>query len=296
MIRCSYKTYLLLVIVTINLLHIQCRDHAWKVPKGKCPVTNEIYQKDKSQIVDFMYKNLEYFRQNYDSCCNRNYPEFQIFKSYTERLQEGLGGYKASPIESIKEFIIDIDTIVYSKDGLKCIAFVIFQSNNIELKGWKERNEHGREFDAWGWIGLRDSIDEPLDLYRSDTFGAGGYPNAKIAARLLEELYFTKLKDVHSMSGPFYNLLFYHNVGDSGFFENAPYFQTFHRKDYSGKFYFEDSAIICQVYYSSGCFYKLDFPFKNGCSKFGQGMRHRLDQNSSEHFSSETFWGEKNSK
>ena len=133
MIKYSYKTNLLLVFITIYLLHIQCKENTWVIPKGICPVSYDIYQIDKSQIVEFMYNNLEYFRQHYDSCISTNSPEFHIFKSYTERLHEGLGVYKASPIESTKEYNIDVDTIVYSKDGLKCIAFVVFQSRVSNL-------------------------------------------------------------------------------------------------------------------------------------------------------------------
>ncbi len=261
-----FRLIILFLLVIVFLSEIQCIGCSWTIPKGDCPVTEETYQKDKTQIQDFMYSNLEYYRLNHDSCSPDYYRGFFVFKYYTERLYEKQGVYKASPIKSHEEYNIVVDTIVYSKDCLKCIAFIVFQYKHVELKGWERKREQGRECDGWAWVGIRNNIEEPFDLYRSETFGVAEYPNVKSAASIIEELYYTKLKDANCMTAPFNNLLFTHNVGEPDFFEDAPYFQPFHRDNYRGRFHFEDSAVICQICYGTGDFYKYNFP----CSIHGQ--------------------------
>jgi len=254
-------TFSLLVISITSLLFISFRisNGRWRIPEGLPPVALEVYQNDKKQIIKLLYNNIEYYRMHYDLYRYSHNPDpgFHIFKSYIEQYSEELGTWTVSPVPAKDQYEITIDTIVYSNNGLRCIAFVVTRKIDIKQSEYDVNCESDIKFDAWAWIGIRTHLNDQFKIAPSQTFAVLSF-SGESAVKGLEELYYTKLKEVHSMQAPFSKLLFEQNVGDSAFFEKAPYFQMFDRNKYEGQICFDGPAYIFQIYYSLGRFYKIE--------------------------------------
>lgn len=238
----------------------QIRWKLWEMPKGKLPVAVSVYERDKKQIEESYLNNLEYVRTHIDSSKD---PE-NYYRGYVTWFSLKEKEYTASPFEARQTFEITVDTIVYDKTGLKCIAFIVIKEILIPHPDFEDNCEKNREYSARAMVGLRNRIEERMQMYPSNIFGAVGFESHRSAANAIEEYYYTELKGYPCPMGAPYGCKRYgENVGDSAFFENTPLFQKFDRNRFKDKYsiYFEDTLYNCQVFYASGAFYKYDYPY-----------------------------------
>lgn len=219
----------------------------------------EKYVKDKKQIESCFIENVEYFRKyhryNFEKYVNspdsliqeheeyyQKYPgadwdPANFFEPYASRFDLKQNKYVKSPISTEKQLTVTADTIVYSKDSLFCVAFLVLHLHYDEIKDLEQKRDKDREYSAKAVIGYRTSAEEPLTIYPLKKHSVTGFDSYESASAMIKDLYFKRLKGIGSTGSVFEGMKFEHNVGDKGFFEKSPYFQKYNDKYFNFQMY-----------------------------------------------------------
>lgn len=239
------------------------------------PAMEVKYAEDRKRIADCFIENVEYFRKyhRYDlkiyvdspDSVRKKYDGYysqypgadrdpaNFFEPYASRFSLKKDRYVTSPLPTSEQLTVTTDTIVYSKDSLFCVAFLILWLHYDSIEGLEEKRDEGRRYSAKAIIGYRNDIEKPFDIYPLKKHAVIGFESYEAAAIMLKDLYFNRLKGKGSTGSVYEGKQFRHNVGDKDFFEKSPYFQ----KHKSGLYNF-------QMYRYSG----KDYPYKYlGCEE-----------------------------
>lgn len=219
----------------------------------------EDYIKDKKQIESCFIENVEYFRkyhrydfkiyensqdslkQEYEKYYQKypgaNWDPANFFEPYASRFDLKQDKYVQSPIPTEKQLTVTTDTIVYSKDSLFCVAFLILNLHYDEIKDLEQKRDKDREYSAKAVIGYRTNTEEPFDIYPLKKHSVTGFESYKAASTMIKDLYFNRLKGIGSTGSVYEGMKFKQNVGDKDFFEKSPYFQKYNDKFFNFQMY-----------------------------------------------------------
>jgi hypothetical protein len=247
----------LIVLVFLSLINCCAKREPIKViidvPKEKI-----MYERDKKQIADCFIDKVEYYRKyhNYETEVYVNssdsikkkqeeyYSKFKgadidpanFFEPYASRFNIKRGKSISSPFPTIDQVEVTTDAIVYNEDELICFAFLVIKGNYSQVKDLEEVRDKGRDYDARAVIGLRQTKEEPFEIYPVTKFGIIGYEAYDTAVEQIKTLYFTRLKGDYTAGTQYTGeYTFNSNVGDKDFFEKSPYF----KKTKKGLYYFQ---------------------------------------------------------
>lgn len=209
----------------------------------------ENYIKDKKQIESCFIKNVEYFRKrhrydfkiyvNSPDSLKQEYEEYyqkypganwdpaNFFEPYASRFDLKQGIYVKSPILTEKQLTVTTDTIVYSKDSLFCVAFLVLNLHYDEIKDLEQKRDINREYSAKAVIGYRKNTKEPFDIYPLKKHSVIGFESYTAASTMIKDLYFNKLKGIGSTGSIYEGMKFKQNIRDKDFFNKSPYFQKY---------------------------------------------------------------------
>lgn len=219
----------------------------------------ENYTNDKNQIKNCFIENVEYFRKyhrydlkiyvNSSDSLKQEYEEYyqkypganwdpaNFFEPYASRFDLKQDKYVQSPIPTEKQLTVTTDTIVYSKDSLFCVAFLILNLHYDEIKDLEQKRDKDREYSAKAVIGYRTNTEEPFDIYPLKKHSVTGFESYKAASTMIKDLYFNRLKGIGSTGSVYEGMKFKQNVGDKDFFEKSPYFQKYNDKFFNFQMY-----------------------------------------------------------
>ena len=216
------------------------------------------YQKDKQQIADCFIKNVEYFRKYHrydlrfirdsDSLRNiyeKHYKKYlgadwdpaNFFEPYATRFDLKNDEYINSPIPTDQQLTVTTDTIVYSKNGLFCVAILVIHLHYDEVNNLEQKRDEDREYSAKAVIGYRTNIEKTFDIYPLKKHSVTGFESYDAASIMLRDLYFNKLKGIGSSGSVYEGMQFKQNIGGKDFFEKSPYFQKYDNKYYNFQMY-----------------------------------------------------------
>ncbi|MBY5952939.1 hypothetical protein KUV23_18325 [Algoriphagus marincola] len=220
---------------------------------------NVNYDEDKKQIANCFMANIEYYRKFHGYGLNvytdspdslkrkysthyAKYPGAEkdpanFFEPYASRYNSLNETYVNSPFQTKNQLTITTDTIIYNKNGLFCVAFLVIHLNYDEIEGLESKRDSGREFDAKAIIGYRESIEAPFDIFPLTKHQVIGFESYDAAILMLKDLYFNHLKGKGSTGTVYEGEKFRHNVGDKNFFNFAPYFQKHKSGNYNFQMY-----------------------------------------------------------
>lgn len=262
-----YICFIALFLFAVFLVDLlpRIRWNVWEMPKGKLPIAMSVYESDKRQIERCCLNNMEYTRTHWDTLFSGNNGDsMRFFRKYVARRSLKEDKNIASPLETRKTCEVTVDTIVYDKTGLKCIAFIVVKEIPYRLPGLSDNCERYREFSSFAMAGVREKIDDRMQMFPLEHMSAFGFESHRSVANAVEEYYYTQLigESVFRLLSE-QDIKMQENVDDPAFFEKAPIFQKFDRERFGNNYsiHFEDTLYNCQVYFSGGAFYKYNYPY-----------------------------------
>lgn len=231
------KTFIRIILCSLIFSFNNCTTYSQKSEKVVSSINCE---EDKKQIADCFVSIVEHYRLHpfrYDL----KYPESaryyeehpderdysNLFEPYSVYYKNDKEGYLPIASNSWSNIQVTTDSILYNPNKLICFAFLVVK---INIAKEIETRNLGREYDAVSVIGLRNSIDEPFNIYPITEYKAIGYDSYDKALATLTYYYFKKLgKQKDFRRNPFKV-----NVGSKGFWDKSLYFQKF-----NGLYYFQ---------------------------------------------------------
>lgn len=233
----------------------QAQDHLVTNPK-------ELYNRDKEQISKCFINNVEYYRlycrytsEELDTYYNDSihsdaqWDPANFYEPYACRYNEELQCYINSPIETIYQLKVEVDTILYDNTACLCFAFLSIYQNYKNVSHLKKRPSG---YDAKAIIGIRKCTDDAFNVYPVTNFIAFNYTNKDACIRDLKYLYSHRLKGSSLAGSVYQEMTFNANVGDSRFFEDSPFFQPF-----------DERRLNCQMYKHLGKIYEYNYHYMN---------------------------------
>ncbi|MFV0290455.1 MAG: hypothetical protein ACK5IJ_06075 [Mangrovibacterium sp.] len=237
---------LFVYLIYLGILSCSNNSKNVSVTKTSYIVNDAKIERDKEQIANCFIENVEYFRQyhRYDdkvyiddpdsikaerkAYCNK-YPgadrdPANFFEPYATRFSLEKDEYINSTLPTDSQLKVVVDSIVYSRDSLFCVAFLVIELKYDNIKGLENARVEDRRFDGKAVIGYRDGKEKPFSIYPITNFSITGFQNYKETVDELEYLYFNMLKN-SSLGGIYKGHKFNQNVGDKDFFNKSPYFK-----------------------------------------------------------------------
>lgn len=156
-----------------------------------------------------------------------------------------------SPRPTSEQIKVYVDSLIYSKDSLKCAATVIVDVL-FDKKANYSNPKYEHNYDGFALLGFRDSKDEQFNIYFMDIDLFLGFDNYKQVSRMLKNSYIKGLKDAGSTAGTHVLRRYYQcGFGDSNFFSQAPDFQQDSLGNYWCEFIRHGPYILPTEYHSN---------------------------------------------
>lgn len=209
--------------------------------------------RDARQIENTFISIVESFRKTIaanDSSGTNSSEEIDpanFFSPYAIRLNHQTLEYEASHFITSKEITVNVDTIVYSKDSLLCVALIGIEDHYANLY-IKQKNMY--PYDGRAVIGCRDSIDSPFQIYPFLKFAIIGYGSLNEVFKDLRYYYFI---DIVGDGGPtgtnLEGYIYTNGLGNPNFFIDAPNFKRNEYGEYKFKYYLDGDKEVPYNYY-----------------------------------------------
>ncbi len=225
-------------------------------------VENDTVRRDKQNISADFFENIEFFRRIPYSM-RKNHTEYpyvidhaSFFANKKIRYNTETKEYVHTPAD--KEMTVHVKQIVYSKDSLKCVAFICLEQHDDNIP-YLDKREPDMRFDGHVMMGIRDSIVDKFKMYPFSNYRTFGSSNCRNALRSLKKLFFYQIKgrEIYKYNRIFKKGTKYtHNLDEPEFFDTAPDFQknstTKKYKDYYNlQLYMDGAEIHHYSYYSN---------------------------------------------
>jgi len=202
---------------------------------------NTVYSKDAHQIENTFISNVEEIRKliaEKDSFEAGSLPDIdpkELFMPYALRYNQKYLRYEASPVVTSKQITVNVDTIVYNRDSLLCVALICIEKHYTNIYPYEPK---GNYYDGKAVIGCRDSINSPFKLYPFLILDIVSYENKKDVCRDLRRYYFVDIAGHLAPGGT--NLegdIYPCGLSSPDFFTVAPEFKLNKYGEYKFKYY-----------------------------------------------------------
>lgn len=208
-------------------------------------IETELELADKIQIAQGIIDNIEYERLSlmgdsqiiaqFDSVL-RPVDHSGVYSFYADRRLRNSSKYRFYPQPASSQIDAIVDQIFYSKDSLKCAAFIILDIHFDILPEFEDpKTTH--KYEGFAIYGIRENIEKPFRIYPLHAVTISSEYDYKHIKRNLSSIYTTKLiSEIVSTSGTYMeNTDQKYWFGHNKFFEDSPDFKT----DSSGIFWAE---------------------------------------------------------
>lgn len=186
-------------------------------------------------IVESIRKTVE--KDSYEKTINK----FDIedpFLPYAIRYNYKSNRYEASPVNTSTQITVNVDTIVYNKDSLLCVALLDIISHYSNAYPYEPRRTDEMIYDGRAVIGCRDSVNSTFKIYPFTLFTIFGYGDIDEVNLDLRSYYFHEIAGKEAPTGT--NIeggIYTCGIGDPKFFIDAPDFKRNENGDYKFKYY-----------------------------------------------------------
>lgn len=226
-----------IVGLTILLFYFGCKEQ----PKS------ELYLNDKVHIEKAFLSNVEAIRRmllfhndGYSwGAMYTNLPDsiitYSEFCPLTKYWDDNKKLLFAMPVPACDYLDVDVGSISYSSDSLKCMALVtVYDTSDL----FEPRKKKECSYTGYAVIGLRDRKDEPFKIYPEDLVSFHRFPSKRQVLRLLKKSYSHLNGDYTPQSGVQYTC----GINNPEFFETAHEFSRIDSLD----------LLWCQTYMIPG--------------------------------------------
>lgn len=197
--------------------------------------------KDEQQISKAFIINVEAIRielTSPDGCRNGNLDYENVFLPYAIRYNIEEQKYQASPFPTFRQISVSVDTVVYSKDSLLCVALLDIENHYTDVSPFEKIRDGKVFYDGKAMIGYRDSIGKPFQIFPFNIFSVMGYDNRDAVHNLMRRYYFFDIVGKSTPAGT--NIegdIYKYGIGSPEFFVEAPNFKRNKYDDYKFKYY-----------------------------------------------------------
>lgn len=235
-------TFVILVALIHSLMLLSlysCSDSKVSKNISEHQPSQQQLETDGQQIVESFLNTVEMYRQSLlaDTVnLKASVDPSNFYEPYAERITTD-GRVISSPLPISSQLKVSIDTIVYSQNKNFCFALLIIESNYSKIKGL-ENKKIDHPYDACAVIGYKFNDNDLFNLYPVTTFKVVGVDSYADAKRIIRDSYFRNLKKTYGgVFSVFNGTPFGYNLGDSQFFEKAPFFQKYDSLRYNFQMY-----------------------------------------------------------
>ena len=250
-------SYIISFVVIIVYICSSC-DYTSKTSENNIASSyniNTLMSKDAPQIENTFISIVESIRQtiagkdSFEIYSTKDLDPANFFLPYAIRYNYKNNRYEASPFITSKQITVNVDTIVYNRDSLLCVALLGIEKHYMDLHPYEAKGMTEISYDGRVVIGCRDSINSPFKIFPFMMLSIVGYEDIDIVYKDLKNYYFHNIVGKiapmgTNMEGDIYTC----GLSDSTFFIDAPVFKLNKFGDYKFKYYLKGDKEFSYIY------------------------------------------------
>lgn len=231
------KTVIVIIMIFIALYGLN-RCLFYRMPRSALQPPKELLEKDKKQIAESYVNLVEKYRQFYQEDLEKDtfvlaHIDVSGFYRYGERTNI-YGEDIASPWPMHGQLEVTVDTIVYSSDKRFCVALLIIKRSFFKSEYVIKEKSWRHPYDGSAFIGYKKEENGPYLIYPTHVFSVIWMDTYDDVKEELRNYYFKYLYlQTGSFDTVFEQTSYKYNIGDSLFFEKAPFFQKYDSTRYN---------------------------------------------------------------